>query len=441
LLNADDQALPGQTVVFCASASLWLQYVSGDGQETAPGTPVPHPLEVRVANGTDGIAGAMLRYTVEQGGGSVVGPMIAATDAHGLASIAWQLGTSGSHRLRVELIDSDGQVLQRQSFNASAAVPATARSGCDITIGKGGDFENLDRDLLARLLQPLPGSACICFLPGTHDIGPLEVNGRESRLSLHGCGHASALRLRAALTLSGFAALDLSDLVIQAEGELGVMLEQNNEVRLTAVQIDRRAQTPCLRIVGAQRVSMSGCEIRAVGPTTPAVVFEEINGDCQVAHNRFVGVVSFYGDPAGVPTNSVLQELSRTDRGARLDPVQAQLTFCNNSVSLLAVGEAVTRSLSALPPAPPAASGLFQTATVAGNTITQPLNLFVASRMIAVSSNTLLAPGADNVYGLFIAERATAVGNLTMLPAPGAPPLMFVAQNFEKAANVAIVQP
>jgi hypothetical protein len=35
---------------------------------------------------------------------------------------------------------------------------------------------------------------------------------------------------------------------------------------------------------------------------------------------------------------------------------------------------------------------------------------------------------------------ATAVGNLTMLPARG-PPLMFAAQNFEKAANVALVQP
>jgi hypothetical protein len=45
------------------------------------------------------------------------------------------------------------------------------------------------------------------------------------------------------------------------------------------------------------------------------------------------------------------------------------------------------------------------------------------------------------VYGLFIAERATAVGNLTMLPTPRSSPLMFVAQNFEKAANLAIAQP
>jgi hypothetical protein len=448
LLDADGQALPGQTVVFCATALLWLQYVSGDGQEAPPGAPVPHPLEVRVANGTDGVAGAVLRYTVEQGGGSVVGPMIAATDAHGLASIGWQLGASGSQRLRAELIDSDGQVLQRQSFNANAVVAATAGGGCDITIGGGGDHEKLDSGLLRSLLEQGGGRACICFLPGNHDIGALEANGGERfRLSLHGCGHASLLTLGGTLRLGGFVALELSDLVIQAQGELGILLEKNTEVRLAAVQIDRsrdQARTPCLRIAGAQRVSVTGCEVTAALPTpavvTSAVVFEDITGDCRVAHNRFVGVVSFYGDPASVPpTSSTLLQLAQGGRSARLDAVRAaQLKFCSNSVSLLAVGAAVISSLSA---ASPAASGLFETATVAGNTITEPLNLFVASRMIAVSSNTLLAqPGLDDVYGLFIAERATAVGNLTMLPARG-PPLMFAAQNFEKAANVALVQP
>jgi photosystem II stability/assembly factor-like uncharacterized protein len=443
LLDADGQPLPGQIVVFCAAASLWLQYVSGDGQEAAPGAPVPHALEVRVANGIAGVAGAMLRYTVEQGGGNVIGSTIAATDPQGLASIAWQLGTSGLQRLRVDLIDSGGQVLERLSFNASAVVPATAASGgCDITIGKGGDFESLDSALLAKLLAQGDGSACICFLPGRHDIGAIEADGGEKfRLSLHGCGHASVVSLRGALALVGFVALELRDLVIQAEGELGVLLEKNGEVRLAAVWIDRsrnQAKTPCLRIAGAQSVSVTGCEVTAVMPTS-AVVFQDITGDCQVAHNRFVGVVSFYGDPAGVPTSALLRQLAERAKGARLNSVPAHLTFCSNSVSLLAVGAAVTGSLNGTPPA---ASGLFETATVAGNTITEALNLFVASHMIAVSSTNLLAQPTGDLqpYGLFIAERATAVGNLAML-VDMSRPLIFSAQNFEKAANVALVQP
>jgi hypothetical protein len=173
-----------------------------------------------------------------------------------------------------------------------------------------------------------------------------------------------------------------------------------------------------------------------------AVVFQDITGDCQVAHNRFLGVVSFYGDPAGAPTFGLLLGLADRARNARLDSVPAHLTFCSNTLSLLAVGAAVTGSLST---APPAASGLFETAIVAGNTITESMNLFVASRMIAVSSTTLLAQptgaGVPQPYGLFIAERATAVGNLTMLPTRPDLPLIFVAQSFDKAANVAIVQP
>src|SRR5207249_4347463 len=148
-------------------------------------------------------------------------------DPQGLASIGWQLGTSGLQRLRVELIDSGGQALQRLSFNASAVVPATAVSGgCDITIGKGGDFERLDSNLLARLLAQGDDSACICFLPGTHEIGALEAGGGERfRLSLHGCGHASIVNLRGPVRLADFVALELRDLVIVAEGELGVLLE------------------------------------------------------------------------------------------------------------------------------------------------------------------------------------------------------------------------
>jgi hypothetical protein len=122
----------------------------------------------------------------------------------------------------------------------------------------------------------------------------------------------------------------------------------------------------------------------------------------------------------------------------------AQLKFCNNSVSLLAVGEAVTRSLSALPPIQPTASRPVETAAVLVNSIAEPLNLVVARFMIVISRNKLGAePRADtvSVHGLFIAERATAVDNLTMLPTPRNSPLMFVAQNFEKAANAAIAQP
>jgi photosystem II stability/assembly factor-like uncharacterized protein len=439
LLDADGRSLSGQSVIFCATASMGLQYVSGDGQEAAPATQLPHPLEVRVANGASGIEGAPLLCTVEQGGGQVIGPTTVSTDADGIASIGWRLGAAGPQRLRVELIDSDGQVLQRQSFNASAAVPPAAGGGCDVTIGKGGDFPTLDSGLLTRLLDRAGGSLCICFLPGAHEIGAIETDGRgRFRLSLHGCGHASLLTMGGPLRLGGFAALELSNLAIRARGEVGILLEKNVEVRVAAVQIDRAgdaARIPCLRIAGAQRVSLTGSDITAATPAA-AVVFDDIAGDCEVAHNRLIGVVSFYGDPAGVPDPALLLRLFDNARRARLEPVPAEIRFCNNTVSQLAVGKTVTDGLTG----ENAARGLFETAIVAGNAITEPLNLFAASRMVAVSGNTLLAqPAGEIPYVLFIAERATAVGNLTMQPTTNQ--VLFAVQSFEKAANIASVFP
>ena len=47
LLDGDGQPLPGQFVVFCATASLSLRYVSGAGQDAAPGAALPFPSKCR----------------------------------------------------------------------------------------------------------------------------------------------------------------------------------------------------------------------------------------------------------------------------------------------------------------------------------------------------------------------------------------------------------
>ena len=409
LLDADHQALPGQVIVFCATASLALQYVSGDGQQAAPGAALPHALEVRVANGADGIAGVALRAVVEQGGGSIVGSATPTTDPQGIATIAWRLGSGGAQRVRVDLLDAAGQVLQRLSFNATAVV-ASDGGGCDITIGKGGNFDTLDSNLLAKLLNQGRGAACICFLPGTHAIDVLKADGGQSRLSLHGCGHASVLRLGGGMNLGNFVALELRDLVIQTEGEVGVVLQESEEVRLAAVQIDRPrggAKTPALRIARAERVSVTGCVVTAAMPST-AAVFQDIGGDCRIAQNRFVGIVSFYGDVAGVPTEDVLRKLMALNKELRFDTAVGQLTFSDNTVSMLAIGSAVTNRLLKN-----SATGLFATAVLHGNTFVEQNNVF-ASNLLGFDANCFVAVPDDTraPSGVMIAERATAIGNL-----------------------------
>ncbi|MDM0112235.1 DUF6519 domain-containing protein [Variovorax sp. J22R133] len=442
-----------------------LLYVSGDGQDVLPNTLLPQPLAVRVARGSVPVKGMRIRFDVDTGGGRVGagtgGSPVAfetTTDDEGQASCRWTLGPGSTapsryQRVRATLLNADGEPFPGQQVvfcaTGSPAVQGGGRAGCDITIGRGGDFERLDSEVLRRILAEGDGAACICFMPGTHAIERLdaEAANRAGRLSLHGCGHASLIRLAAPISFSGFASVQIRDLVMAATAEAAVVFKENAEIRLESLSVARprspQAQ-PVVQISAAQRVSMVDCDVRTVFPAV-AVVLEGITGTCQMLNNRIVGVLSFYGDPGNLPNNELLLRLNsilNDPTGAappRLEPGAQELKFCDNTVSLLAIGAGVISGLIEQR----AATGLFETATITGNTIEQSLNLFIASRMAVVSNCTWTAsPTAQGVpYGLIGAERAIASGNITMLQARRDLPLIFGARAFDKAANVAVIQP
>jgi photosystem II stability/assembly factor-like uncharacterized protein len=434
LLDSDGQPLPGQYVVFCATASLLLRYVSGDGQDGPPEAVLAFPLEVQVVNGADGIAGAVLRATVERGGGSISGPATLTTDSQGQAAFNWQLGTTGPQRVRVDLIGAGGQIVQRLSFDASVSVTT---HGCEVTIGSGGNFETLSVDLLRMLLEQGRGNVCICFLPGTHAVPELKIDGTsKSRLSLHGCGHTAVLELRGPLTFTGFAALELRDLTMRAEGEIGILFQKSDEVRVANILFDRQnpAKAAALSVVAAQSVSVTGCEILTKQPTM-AAMFQDISGDCRVAQNRFVGRVSFYGESKDVPTPDQMFKLARLGN-LRLAASGAQLSFCSNDLSQLAVATAMVDTLLA----DGRSSGVFASAIVHGNTFREQNSVFVAG-LLGFATNAFTAD--SGMYGVMMATRATAVGNLATVLNDSST-LQFVVPtppNFEKAANEVFVRP
>ncbi|MDT8854068.1 DUF6519 domain-containing protein [Paracoccaceae bacterium Fryx2] len=91
-----------------------IDYVGGDGQEAMPdltqpaaGVNLPEPLQVAVSRGSTPVAGARVRFTVTSGGGRVNGAATSdvITDAAGLATAAWRLGTVGqAQRAEARLI-------------------------------------------------------------------------------------------------------------------------------------------------------------------------------------------------------------------------------------------------------------------------------------------------------------------------------------------------
>jgi photosystem II stability/assembly factor-like uncharacterized protein len=410
-----------------------LDYVSGDGQQGPAGQVLAHPLEVRVTGAAGGWPRVPVQFTVEEGGGALVGDNPALTDAFGIASVQWRLGADPGQRVRAGLAGADGKVLQRISFNANlAGGRGPVAAGCEVTVGPGGQVAALTSPELLRLLAEA-GQVCLCLMPGVHEIDGLLLDSRGA-LSIHGCGAGSVLAVKGPLQLRGLGSLHLADLVLQMNGDFGIDLSRNVEVTLSNLLL-RAAGAPqaLVRVAEAERVCMTGCVVDSA-PERVAVHFGLIRGDCHVARNRFGGIASFYDEPSGPLEPGMLVGLVNLMAGGRLalrPAPRSSLFFADNNVAALGVGKQVLLAMQAH-----AMAEVFETVAMHGNTITAASSLF-ASNFISFSGNSFSSEPPEGVlYGAFVANRASAVGNLAA--AAGENPLLrFLtgAGGFSEAAN------
>jgi hypothetical protein len=253
---------------------------------------------------------------------------------------------------------------------------------------------------------------CLCFLPGTHDLERVEARGnREMRLSLHGCGPTAILRVRGGIALGGFAAVELRDLAVAMESEVGVLLEGIDDLRLAGLTLGRAAQQsnqPMLLVRGASRLRMTGCNIGASPPAS--VVIENIAADCYLSGNRFDGTLSFYGVPGGDLSRRLMEALGDGQR-TQLNVRAARLHLIDNTLQLLTIGEAVAVRLIEQR----TADDIFQSAAMQGNTFSVQSNVFV-SALLSLGGNSFVAEPQDGTtpYGVMIATRAAAAGNVAV---------------------------
>ena len=436
-----------------------LLYVGGDGQDTTPGGNLPEPLRVRVARGALPVAGARVRFTVEAGAGTLAlaapwGTQTGTTvdalcDAQGLAQCNWQLGTPQAQRVRAQLLTTGGTPVAEQQavFAAKAATPGqgSAARGCEITIGKGGDFPELSTELLAKLLADTEGRLCICFLPGAHNLEGLQITGerlRTARLSLHGCGATALVTVTAPIALGGFAALEIRDLVLGLQPRANLVLTANSDLRLTNLQLGGRGAAG-VRVEGAGDLRMAGCELAAAEPAS--LLLQGITGLCEIVGNRFLGDVALYGDPGD---GLILRLVDRLLGGGFEVPPgigTGRLVFSQNQLPRMLLAKEMLEPLAqgavadALKPA-------FQSAVLHGNTFTG-LNSLCAGGLVTVTGNVFTAvqatTGARSFYGAVIASRAAASGN-TATVFGDVCPLVFLApkgDTFRGAANMVFTLP
>lgn len=112
--SASAPGLAGSPVTFThtarAGAATILESVSGDGQSALVGTSLPEPLVVRARDGGGNpVPGLAVAWLAGNGGGSLA-PATSTTDADGLASTQWTLGSAAGANTATAVVSGVGTV-------------------------------------------------------------------------------------------------------------------------------------------------------------------------------------------------------------------------------------------------------------------------------------------------------------------------------------------
>jgi photosystem II stability/assembly factor-like uncharacterized protein len=443
LLDAADVPVDGQRVVFCATGTLALEYVSGDGQQALAGQALAHALEVRVANGQQPVPGIPVQFAVMQGGGALVGPNPALSGADGVASIAWQLGAAGAQRVEAEIRAADAARVQHLGFNADIVSVPAAQGGCATTIGpNGGEFKQLTDEVLRLLLDKFRGNVCICFLPGAHEIEGIQIDAPgTARLSIHGCGHASLLHLVRPIRMSGFGSVEISHLSLQMDEGVGLLFENCSEVALQSLSITANpSDTPAVRVIAASTAAVTGCTITTKLPGL-AVVFDDAQAAVRFTDNDVRGVVSFYGQPVTRPGPDVRKLLASFQRPTvRINAARGSLFMSRNTLETLTVGRSKFAELDDFADQTrETLDDLFRAAAVTDNIVTSREAPLLLARTVSLAGLSFPLEFRADPLGIFVAEAATATGTVGLRD-PGSP-LAVVTRvgGCVEAANLPII--
>ena len=104
-LQAHNKYIKGSAIHFAfktvSSAPAGLQLLEGDSQSAFAEQWLIQSLKVKVVDGTGaGVAGLHVRFTVQSGGGSLTAETLVTTNAAGIASSLWKLGSQGEQTVR-----------------------------------------------------------------------------------------------------------------------------------------------------------------------------------------------------------------------------------------------------------------------------------------------------------------------------------------------------
>ena len=135
-VSATSGSASDTVAVTVQQAATLLAIVSGDGQSATVGQALAEAVVVRADDaGGAAVAGVSLAFVASSGGGTV-GASTVATDAQGLASTTWTLGTTaGLQQVDVSVSGSASPTIQISATGLAAAAAALVQSSGDLQVG------------------------------------------------------------------------------------------------------------------------------------------------------------------------------------------------------------------------------------------------------------------------------------------------------------------
>jgi hypothetical protein len=292
-----------QDAISGLAALVRIDKVSGDGQDTDPGQPVPNELSVLVSSLCGPVKGANVQFTATHGflaekaadlpsSNAQTLPLL--TDGNGIAACHWRTATTPTtQELSAAIAGLPGALVMedRKLVRFTANLRTEGADCCCVTVGQGGQFERLDLAIQQLLLEQKRTDICICLMPGNHQLPEgLKIESVPDRgvcVKISGCGLACRLSMDnkqlAALNLASFALTDLCLIALNQAGP-AITIENCALVSITGCyffQQQKGDPHDLLTIVRAHRIIVAdniiesywGQETRmkALGIETPAV--------------------------------------------------------------------------------------------------------------------------------------------------------------------------
>ncbi len=394
--NADKTV---QSALERLTSLISLYEVSGNNQVVMPGETLKD-LVVRAANRCGPVAGQQVRFEVVSGGGTVNGAATATvpTNAQGLASVVWKPDPPNANdkpapddlyqEVRATLVPDTSPpstqpmavlftctlITAKRVFYDPAKCPALQGDnvnnvqdaidhlcqehggGCDITVGKGGQFERLD-EALKSLLSTDRIDICICLLAGDHQLPTIVAKATaRQRVKIVGCGRGTRLIFQATPAITRFSMSSFTSFVLRDVEVFG------DNLRIEIVDCDTVAVEGChltqtnqstsfINIQNADSIRFSGNTVNArtlspVGPT-PGRIFAnspELAALFNAPDTEF--------QARSLATATRLVSLPQPVLVQTIAQIQGVITSAGLSADKVRSIQSLTRSLTLIPPNP-----------------------------------------------------------------------------------------